>query len=249
MAAGALKLCELAFETQDAGTPTLLMIIFSDAELLGGVWMVSGFDVERTRWCAAAGFAGLAASSLLHALAGKCSCGCFGSLTINPWLVLVFDLAAVAGLLGARPPRQAWAIFPASPLHWLGLGALTLLIGVGGWQQADLVTIDGTVKAAGRPLVEATVIFTGASGKFVLRTDHDGNFRLPFIRPGLYAVSAPGRVGAPMPKTKQSDRRPEKKDAQRSGQRSESPSQPGGDDALLWTEIPGCSEHGKIIIF
>jgi hypothetical protein len=199
IAAGALKLYELAFETHDESTPTLFLFVFSEAELLGGLWMVGGFEPERTRWWAAFAFAGLVASSLFQALAGKCSCGCFGWLSVNPWLVLVFDLAAVAALLGSCPTADPEAEPADRPLRFLGLGILALIIGAAGWRQADLVIMSGTVTADGRPLEEATLTFTGDSGKIALRTDHDGNFRLPFVRPGLYAVAAPGRVSAPKP--------------------------------------------------
>ena len=57
---------------------------------------------------------------------------------------------------------------------------------------ADLVTVAGQATTDGRPLEEATLTFTGESGQITLRTDRDGGFRLPLVRPGLYAVSAPG---------------------------------------------------------
>jgi hypothetical protein len=247
IAAGSLKLYEIAFDAQDESTSTLLLMVFSEAELLGGIWMVGGFNPERTRWWATAVFTGLAASSLFLALASRCSCGCFGSLTVNPWFTLVFDLAAVAALLGSRPPRDPQPIFPTDPLHWLGLVAIALLIGFAGWRQADLVTVAGTVTLGGRASEEATLTFTGDSGKIDVRTDHDGNFRLPLVRPGLYAVTAPGKVSAPIPSLQKGERSLLKGTTQRSQQRPVPLRQTSGGDVPRWIEIPKCSEYDKLI--
>jgi uncharacterized membrane protein YphA (DoxX/SURF4 family) len=120
--AGAMKLYELGFEAQDESTPTLLLMVFAAFEFLGGLGMIFGLDPERTRRWSAAAFAGLALASLFQALAGKCTCGCFGSLSISAWVALVLDLLAVAALLGSRPPADpAMAPF-ASPMNLLGLG-------------------------------------------------------------------------------------------------------------------------------
>jgi hypothetical protein len=247
IAAGVLKIYELLFQSQDESTPTHVLIFFAEAELLGGIWMAGMFNPERTRWWAAAVFMGLACSSLFQALAGKCSCGCFGSVSINPWLVLVFDLAAVAALIWSRPPGQSQTGFPASPLHWAGLGVMALLIVVAGWQQADLVTVAGTATLDGRALEDAALTFTGESGRIDLRTDHDGHFRLRLVRPGHYAVAAPGRVSVPTPSPEVVSRKPAKSATQRSKPQPARAPQTSGVEALMWIEIPACSEYDKLI--
>lgn len=249
MVAGALKLYELAFEGLDESNLTLLLIGFSEAELLGGIWMVGGFDPERTRWWAVAAFAGLAISSYFQARAGKCSCVCFGSLSVNPWFVLFFDVAAVAALLGSRPCSGTEGWHPADRLHFLGLGILALAIGTVGWRQADLVTVAGMATAGGRPLEEASLTFTGGSGKIVLRTDHDGNFRLPLVRPGLYAVSGPARESASMFRSGHADERLARKTTQRPRRQPAPQTNPSPANSPLWVEISNCSEFGKIIDF
>ena len=168
-----------------------------------------------------AAFAGLDVSSLFLALTGKCSCGCFGGLPVNPWFDLVFDMATVAAHLVSRPPADLGAVSFAHPLRSLGLGLIPLLVGIAGWRQAGLVTAAATATLEGRPLEQATLTFTGESGMIVLRTDYDGNFRLPLVRPGLYSVSAPASGGtAPIQKTEPVDRWPAKKKMQRSVQQS-----------------------------
>ena len=247
--AGALKLYELGFEAQDESAPTLLLMVLAEIELLGGIWMAAWFDPVRTRWWGAAAFVGLAVSSLFQTIAGKCSCGCFGSFSVNPWLVLVFDLAAVAALLGSGPHADPENEPAALPMRFLGLGSLALIVTVAGWRQADLVSIVGTVTAEGRPLVDAALTFTGGSGKIVLRTDHDGHFRLPLVRPGLYAVSAIESVSTSTPTPEKAGRLPAKRTTQRLQQRPV-PARPTTDgEALRWIEIPNCSEYSKLIEF
>ncbi len=165
-----------------ARRPSRLMV-FAEAEFLGGLWMLLGLEPERTRRWSAAAFAGLAVASLFQAVAGKCSCGCFGSLPISPWFAWFFDLVAVAALLGSRPLAGLEATVFASPMHLLGMAILVLVVGIGGWGQADLVSVAGTASADGRPLEEATLTFTGESGRIDLVTDYDGRFHLPFVRP------------------------------------------------------------------
>jgi hypothetical protein len=247
--AGALKSYELGFEAQDESTPILLMMLFAEIEMLGGIWMAGWFDPVRTRWWAVAAFVGLGVSSLFQAIAGKCSCGCFGSLSANPWFVLLFDLAAVTALLSSRPRGDPDAVFPSHAAHWLALGTLALTIGVAGWLQADLVTLEGKVMVGGQPLEEATLSFTGESGKIFLRTEHDGHFRLPAVRPGLYAVSVPGRVRTSTPTSDKTARGLARTTARRSRQRPVSPRPTTGDEALRWIEIPVCSQYDKLIEF
>ncbi len=247
--AGALKLYELAFEAHEESITTLLLLLFAEAELLGGAWMVVGIHVVRTRRWAAAVFVGLAVSSLFQALGGKCSCGCFGTLSVNPWFVFVFDLAAVAALLGSRLAIAPGASPLGQPLHIRGLAILALLICIVGWQQADRFTVTGTVMADGGALKEARVGFTGPSGIITLRTDHDGNFRLTVVRPGLYAVSAPGRLSTLIPSPKEVGRRPVKKTPQRLGHQPAVETDPSTRGSLLWFEVSKCWEDGKIIEF
>jgi uncharacterized membrane protein YphA (DoxX/SURF4 family) len=249
VAAGALKLFELAFEAIDQSAPTLLLIIFAEAEFVGGSWILAGFGRERMRRWAAAAFVGLAISSLFQALVGKCFYGCFGSLSINPWIVLAFDLAAVAALLGSRPLTYLTDNPTTRAPRLLGLGAISVFIGVLGWHQADLVTVAGTVTVDGRPLHEAILIFTGDSGRIILRTDQDGKFRLPLVRPGLYAVSAPARVSATLPMRDQPGPRPKLKTARRSRLDTTRPYHSGGVEPIFWLEISKCPEHDKQIKF
>jgi hypothetical protein len=212
--------------------------------------MIIGFEPGQTRKWGVAAFVGLAFASLFQALAGKCTCGCFGSLPISPWFALCFDVLAVAALLVSGPLAGSESASFPPPMPLAGMAILALVVGIGGWGQADLVSVAGTATADGQPLEEDALTFIGESGRIDLRMDHDGRFRLPFVRPGPYAVSAPGRVvtrlvAQPQPAVKE---RGKKKDMRQSEQRGQAPNLTGvAEPALLWIEIPKCPRSDLVI--
>lgn len=251
IAAGALKLFQLGFETQDESLEAVFLMVFAEVELLAGIWMVSGMEAERIHPWVVAAFAGFAASNLLRAFAGKCSCGCFGGLSIHPGAVLVFDLAAMAALLVWRPPADTETTPLDRPARLVGLVVLAMVIAVMGWQQADVVTITGTATQGGRPSGEATLTFIGESGKRVVRTNHDGHFRLPSVRRGRYAVALSSGNLVPNSRRELPSRVPNRKnDARRSRPTHTHPQKPPGSDLpMAWIEISQCSEQDRTIEF
>lgn len=60
-------------------------------------------------------FSAFAVISLMKGLGGESSCGCFGTVTINPWITASFDLFVVA-LLSVFRDRSSWIfeLIPAS---------------------------------------------------------------------------------------------------------------------------------------
>jgi hypothetical protein len=42
-------------------------------------------------------------------------------------------------------------------------------------------------------LAEAEIVFTGDSGRIILRTDPEGHFRLPLVQPGVYTAALTAR--------------------------------------------------------
>ncbi len=242
LVAGALKLYQLGFEAEDDGDGALLLMLFAEVELLFGAWLVSGIDAARTRPWAAAAFLGLAASSFFQITAGKCSCGCFGGLSVHPGFALTLDLAATAAILFARwSAPTAWKEL-LTPVRLAGFAGLALAIAVIGWRQADLVTLTGIATADGRPLQDAELVFTGPSGRLDLHTDHDGRFRLALVRPGRYALSNPGRVAEPPPQPAKKAGRPSAKSRSKAAGFMPPPA-----DAVHWIEIPACSENDRSI--
>jgi hypothetical protein len=104
------------------GAPSANALVLSPRAQLGlieleaffGVLLLFG-QIGRLGWAMAIGlFAMLAAVSLYLGLDGQPSCGCFGRLSVNPWLTFALDLAAVAALVIWRPrpdrgrPAAGW---------------------------------------------------------------------------------------------------------------------------------------------
>jgi hypothetical protein len=248
--AGVIKLYQLTIEAEDQNLTSILVALLSEAELLAGIWLVAGFHAQRTRPWAAAFFGGLAVASLFQALGGKCSCGCFGSLTVSPWFTFFFDIGAVAALLVAHPRLKREDGFLTQPMRLLWLGACVLMIGVIGSRQGDLVTLAGTATSNSRPIESSTLTFTGDSGRIDVRTDHNGKFRLRLVQPGLYAVSAAGIVVTQETPSMQPARTQTKRGHEQSrDSQSASVSRRQAGEHVVWMTIAGCSEYEITIGF
>jgi thiol-disulfide isomerase/thioredoxin len=120
----------------------LFLIIQVEFELLLAVWFLSPL-FKKAAWLAAASlFSLFSAITLYKALTGAQSCGCFGSVRVNPWLtLLLIDLPAVILLLRFRPAISCpiWPPNPKSllreftsplppPMHIAAAALLTLLL-------------------------------------------------------------------------------------------------------------------------
>lgn len=75
-------------------------------ELLFGVWLLSGVWPSLSWYVAIVCFAAFAPASLIKALSGDTSCGCFGRVAVNPWLMFALDVAAVVLLLCCFPGNR-----------------------------------------------------------------------------------------------------------------------------------------------
>ncbi len=74
-----------------------------EGEILFGLWLLGGM-LPKLTWMATIGCFGVfTCVSLYKALAGFETCGCFGSVKVNPWYTSGFDLAILASLLKWRP--------------------------------------------------------------------------------------------------------------------------------------------------
>lgn len=73
-------------------------------EMLLGLWLLSGKQSIAAWVVVLLTFAGFAGVSFYQGWIGQASCGCLGSsVTVSPWYMFAFDLAAVATLSFARP--------------------------------------------------------------------------------------------------------------------------------------------------
>lgn len=72
-------------------------------EIFFGLWLISGMMPTLT-WLTSFGcFSIFAAVSFYKFLAEEVSCGCFGVVTISPWITCVFDLGIIGLLVYTRP--------------------------------------------------------------------------------------------------------------------------------------------------
>jgi hypothetical protein len=193
IAGGVLKIAAAGIGAPGAGMGAFLSVLFSIAEILGGLWMVGGYDPERTRPWVIAAFVGLWAASAFQAVTGKCSCGCFGNLPVNPWLVALFDLAAVAVLLKWDSAGKGNADLLESPRRSLDLAAVACAMIVMASLTQPPLSAAGTATLAGRPLKNVELEVRSETFLSTIETDEEGNFSMPPMRPGMYAVTLFGR--------------------------------------------------------
>jgi len=80
------------------------LIFAVEFELALALWLLSGL-YKKAAWLAAtACFSLFSCITLYKGLTGAASCGCFGTVHVNPWITLFcIDLPAVAALLIFRP--------------------------------------------------------------------------------------------------------------------------------------------------
>lgn len=95
-----------------------------------GVWLLTGLHPAATRRWVQCLFAAFAAVALWKAVGGDSSCGCFGTVVLNPWLMVAFDLSAVVAFARIQPdvsrtPRvgthPARAAVVVASIVWIGM--------------------------------------------------------------------------------------------------------------------------------
>ena len=101
-------------------------------EILFALVLIAGFWQQWTWLLSLLGFSVFTLVSMMKGLSGESSCGCFGSITVNPWITLGLDLVIVACLLVFRE-RLDWSFPPldhkkvsAVLLSWLILALPTM---------------------------------------------------------------------------------------------------------------------------
>jgi hypothetical protein len=100
-------------------------------EVVLAIWLLSGLAL-RGAWIAAIGFfTTVAIVSFYLAVEGQPSCGCFGRVSISPWISFLFDLVVLAILLlrfpratPSLPTSRTVAMFLQAGLVAVGLLAL-----------------------------------------------------------------------------------------------------------------------------
>ncbi len=251
---GILKLAASGVGMPQADFTTFLSILLAIAEILGGLWMVAGYDPVRTRPWVVAAFVGLWATSAFQAITGKCSCGCFGNFSVNPWFVMLFDLAAVAILLKWDANVKGNQDFLDTPGRAVKLAVVALVMILLGHLTQSPLSVAGTATLAGRPLKNVDLELRNDNFVTTIQTDEEGLFELPPVRPGTYAVtlfgrgtllSPDGKPPAParpaLPKTSKRMTTTQKKaflDARKAAEEAGT----DADAATIWLKLSNCSD-------
>ncbi len=127
--AGVLKARQL-FENpllgRGDGMPRWLLVCVAAFELAFGLWLLAGLYRRVTRWLCLVWFTSLAAVALAQALGGVASCACFGDLHTQPWLMFLFDGAAVVLLWTKTPDNHC--LSNANSARWRLPLVLTLAL-------------------------------------------------------------------------------------------------------------------------
>src|SRR5438552_1889645 len=70
-------------------------VLLIEFEFALGLWLICGGN-SVTAWLAAVvSFGVFAAVNVYSGVEGQASCGCFGKLSLSPWLALAMDVTAV----------------------------------------------------------------------------------------------------------------------------------------------------------
>ena len=134
---------EPALNTSILDAPWFLIAVV-EFELVFGLCLLTNIWPDWTRPAAILCFAVFAAVSLYKALSGAASCGCFGSVAVNPWYTFTMDVAAVLALFWWRPSGAAGSLrIGAVVVAWLVVGVPTAVIM--GTYQHSLSTEDGII--------------------------------------------------------------------------------------------------------
>jgi len=115
-------------------------IVLVNSEFALALLLVGGAYPHWARWASISCFLAFAVVSLLQAVAGKSSCGCFGQIVITPWLAFSIDILAVVACWVFAPDhrvschssdvnRRGAAV---ATLMALGLLGDAVIIGAGG---------------------------------------------------------------------------------------------------------------------
>ena len=106
LTAAVLKTIQLSTEpTPELGLTTSrwFLILVVEFEILLGLCLIRGVAKPQVWLVTLACFSVFACATFYKALSGEASCGCFGSVEVNPWYTLVLDVSAVVALVRWRP--------------------------------------------------------------------------------------------------------------------------------------------------
>ena len=120
LVAGILKVYAAAASPDALLSPSAslwISAVLAGCEMAFGCWMLAGTHPRATRRLAMACFLIFLGVSIMKALAGESTCGCFGPVPVNPWATAVLDGFLLVALWwvkpaeGQGPSGRRWAVF------------------------------------------------------------------------------------------------------------------------------------------
>ncbi|HUY90943.1 MAG TPA: MauE/DoxX family redox-associated membrane protein [Pirellulales bacterium] len=123
LVAAGLKLAQLSLSTRGFARPpgdVLTDLAAVGAETLTALWMLSRIRPGWSKIAAILLFSIFLCVSITRGLAGAESCGCFGALRVDPWLMAGVDAAVLALLFSVSAPAAARRASVATILAYLG---------------------------------------------------------------------------------------------------------------------------------
>jgi hypothetical protein len=157
-------------------------------ELFLGGWLVTGFAHPIARLAALATFLVFALVSGYLGLIGVARCGCFGAVSVSPWVAFGVDVTVLTVLAVARPTENLTARSFVRPVAAVGVGAaalLALLAGAGGLVFGSLDAAQVWLRGDGLSAPEYVDFGAVPPGEVAARTITVTNHSLSPVR--LYA--------------------------------------------------------------
>jgi thiol-disulfide isomerase/thioredoxin len=157
LTAAAMKGWQLLVEpvaNKDIFSNRAFLIFAVEFELALGIWLISGL-FRKAAWLAALLCFGLfSAITFYKAITGADSCGCFGSVHVNPWVTLfAIDIPAIITLIVFRPKNQKLFDWPSIPrfatIFSIGIIILTVAGCVLSFNEPGKITTDYEVLEPG----------------------------------------------------------------------------------------------------
>ena len=112
-----------------AAAPQLEWLIIQ-LELITGIWLLSNWLLNAAWAMTTFLFGGFSAAALIMVANGRSSCGCLGTVEVNPVWFLIFDLAVLTALCCFRPSLDV----PLARKPFLSVGsffwAICLILGL-----------------------------------------------------------------------------------------------------------------------
>jgi len=110
-----------------------LQVALIVAEVLLGLWLITGVAQLGSWALALATFGLFSGVSAYQGWIGASSCGCFGTLTVNPWYTFGFDILVLTALGFGRPDFK--------PLWEHRFGRIDAALRPGAWALAGVVVL------------------------------------------------------------------------------------------------------------